>query len=928
MTVNNLGLAYADRIQGDRAENLERAIHYYRQALQVRTKETHATDWALTMMNLGIAYTERIKSRPEMNMEKAIRAFQRALTVLTQKKWPYDWALVNNNMADAYLKRIKGEQAENIEIAIESCQRALSVRTKSAMPAAWAMTMVNLGNAYLKRIHGDMETNLEMAIQAYEQALTAQSRKTFPNAWARLCVNLAMVYRKRTKGNPKENQERAIQLYRKAMLVITPKTLPRSWANANLAFSLAYKNRISGRRSRNIKRAKELNQNAMTVFNQESAPFQWAACMQNYGTIFVIQARGKIKRHLQEALTFLKQSLKVFMPNKHPTKCLEVYKLLGMIYMTLKQWSDSHHAFMEAINAGYNSLIESFTDTGRRTVFSETSYFYSYAAFCLVKCKKYREALLLLESGKSRFLIEALRLHELIVAKIPDGTRGEIAKRRKRQQMLNWEMTSTDSPQRRRVLAEDLEENQKALFTTLKHIRNKYPKTRSSEMSLSDLLILIPKGGAIIAPMITNQGCFVFVLPHGAKDINARHVLELPNFTDNYINLYLRGSQEAGWPGWLASLKTFESRSIHTRGNLGQMGASKIPEVPLSATGGSSKSLPGSLDHFGTILGNKVERLTRFKETLLTIGTNIWHYFMGPLHHFLADMNIKPGSHLVMLPQGGLGAFPLHAAWHGKKGEEKYFLDDYTLSYAPGAFALDFGRRRLNKIMKKKPSLLAIINPEDNLPHAESEGETIAKLFARDTVQELRHHKATSKSILLKLPRATYLHFACHGFHNQQNPTLSGIRLARNQSATLGDFISKWDLSQVRLVVLSACETLVTEALVSPDEFVGLPAGILQAGASGVIGSLWPVEDLSTALLMGRFYIFLLQEGDEPAHALRKAQFWLRDITVGELLRSDKTWFISQTFKNNLALRFGFHEDDERPFAHTYFWSAFGFFGI
>jgi CHAT domain-containing protein len=48
-----------------------------------------------------------------------------------------------------------------------------------------------------------------------------------------------------------------------------------------------------------------------------------------------------------------------------------------------------------------------------------------------------------------------------------------------------------------------------------------------------------------------------------------------------------------------------------------------------------------------------------------------------------------------------------------------------------------------------------------------------------------------------------------------------------------------------------------------------------------VAGSLWSVPDLSTALLVRKFYRNL-RAGDSPAQALRQAQRWLRDSTWAE----------------------------------------------
>ena len=51
---------------------------------------------------------------------------------------------------------------------------------------------------------------------------------------------------------------------------------------------------------------------------------------------------------------------------------------------------------------------------------------------------------------------------------------------------------------------------------------------------------------------------------------------------------------------------------------------------------------------------------------------------------------------------------------------------------------------------------------------------------------------------------------------------------------------------------------------------IGLPAGFLQAGVPGVVATLWPVNDRSTAVLVAEFYRLLLAERQDPATALRR----------------------------------------------------------
>ena len=63
---------------------------------------------------------------------------------------------------------------------------------------------------------------------------------------------------------------------------------------------------------------------------------------------------------------------------------------------------------------------------------------------------------------------------------------------------------------------------------------------------------------------------------------------------------------------------------------------------------------------------------------------------------------------------------------------------------------------------------------------------------------------------------------------------------------------------------------------------IALPTGLAQAGVAGVAASLWSVSEVSTMMLMARFYDLWRKEGLTPAEALRQAQRWLRDTTNGE----------------------------------------------
>ncbi|MEH2306910.1 tetratricopeptide repeat protein, partial [Nostoc sp.] len=213
MTQNNLGIAYRNRIKGERTENIEKAIAAYFAALEIYTRSAFPEKWAMTQNNLGTAYRNRIKGERAENIEKAIAAYSAALEVYTRNAFPVDWAMTQNNLGTVYRNRIKGERAENIESAIAAYSAALSVRTRSAFPVDWAMTQNNLGIVYGDRIKGERAENIEKAIAAYSAALEVYTRNAFPEKWAMTQNNLGIAYGDRIKGERAENIEKAIAAY-------------------------------------------------------------------------------------------------------------------------------------------------------------------------------------------------------------------------------------------------------------------------------------------------------------------------------------------------------------------------------------------------------------------------------------------------------------------------------------------------------------------------------------------------------------------------------------------------------------------------------------------------------------------------------------------------------------------------------------------
>jgi CHAT domain-containing protein/uncharacterized protein HemY len=124
------------------------------------------------------------------------------------------------------------------------------------------------------------------------------------------------------------------------------------------------------------------------------------------------------------------------------------------------------------------------------------------------------------------------------------------------------------------------------------------------------------------------------------------------------------------------------------------------------------------------------------------------------------------------------------------------------------------------------------------------------------------------------------VHFATHGVVNSERPELSGIVLSLfdNNGNSQNGFLRLHDIYSLNLpadlIVLSACSTGLGKE-VRGEGLIGLTRGFMYAGASGVIASLWKVDDDATAELMKHFYDALFQKGMTPAAALRDAQLTL-----------------------------------------------------
>ncbi len=339
---------------------------------------------------------------------------------------------------------------------------------------------------------------------------------------------------------------------------------------------------------------------------------------------------------------------------------------------------------------------------------------------------------------------------------------------------------------------------------------------------------------------------------------------------------------------------------------------------------------------------------TALADGLPTVGTSL----IGPVAARLRELGARG---VVLLPTGLLGLLPLHAAPYPVDGETRCLLDEFDVSHTPGALVLRAARAALAAREARPAVLVGVGNPQPHpqpLAFARAELEEVARFFPDGASHPLYETAATEPALVDLLPQATHVHLACHGRFDADTPLDSCLELARPDPPLPDDDEGRVRLEEIlagdwfghtRLVVLSACQTAITDARRLPDEAIGLPAGLLQAGVPGVIGTLWSVDDLSTTLLMTQFYAYHRQ-GDPatgegplpPAAALRRAQVWLKTRTADDLVTllaahrsvasaaEQRSGTRMSTADAGAGLRqLGLEDPASRPYAEPYYWAPF-----
>ncbi|MEG4284971.1 CHAT domain-containing protein [Microcoleus sp. A006_D1] len=915
----NLSIDISNFPRGNRANNIEVAISGYQVVLSNR--EPGSENWAQTQNNLAVAYSERIRGEKAENIEMAIASYTAALTVRTREAFPKDWAQTQNNLAGAYCNRIRGEKAENIEMAIAFYTAALAVYTREAFPQDWATTQHNLAGAYCNRIRGEKAENIEYGIASLTAALAVYTREAFPQDWAMTQHSLANAYSERIRGEKAENIEYAITSYTVALEVLTREAFPEYWAQTQHSLANAYSERIRGEKAENIELVIAFYTSALEVLTREAFPQDWAQTQNNLANTYCDRIRGEKAENIELAIAFYTAALEVRTREAFPQNHAETLFNLGLTYREVFNLQLAHNTFAAAIDTVEFLRGEIHSgDESKQKLAEEWNKLYRNMVEVCIKLKNYTEAIEYVERSKARNLVELLATRDLYPkGDIPETVINELSRLRREidveQRRLNNQQTNRNSNRGtisgERSLQIDTVQTTSRDSTHLTQLRQQL-----DELLIRDIKPIDPD----------------FLLTQEVKSISYSDIQALTAENTAIIQWYILGDK------FLTFIIT--------------------PQSPNPIVWQSSKTDFQALINWRAeyLADYQKEDKTEWRENLaprLQSLSEILH-----LNEILGRMP-KHCDQLILIPHRFLHLFPLHALPVSHETWQRFnpqtqsaeptnpcLLDCFKqgVRYSPSCQLLQQAQRR------KRPNfthLFAVQNPTNDLKFTDLEVPAISQHFhPKDILIQSDAKKSVIDDSRLRIAHCA--HFSCHGYFNFKQPLRSALLLAdcelpppppeenptrylplRNgktldltKCLTLADIFAL-DFRECRLVVLSACETGISDFSSISDEYISLPSGFLVAGSSSVVPTLWAVSDLSTSFLMIKFYQ-LLKAGLSVSLALNSAQLWLRDATKEDLQAWTSKLTLSFTQKIvQLPALFNKMEANAKPFQSPYHWAAF-----
>ncbi|WP_445248144.1 CHAT domain-containing protein [Microcoleus sp. OTE_8_concoct_300] len=833
------------------------------------------------------------------NLEIAIAGDEIALTVFTRQEYAKDWAMTQSNLGNDYGGRIRGEKAENLELAIDAFVASLEIYTREVFPQNWAGTKNNLGIAYGDRIRGEKAENLELAIAAYLASLEIYTREVFPQYWAMTQNNLGIAYRNRIKGETDQNLELAIAAYLASLEIYTREAFPQNWAGTKNNLGNAYSDRIKGETDQNLELAIAAYLASLEIYTPKVFPQYWADTQNNLGNAYRYRIRGEKAENLERAIAAFLASLEIRTRAAFPINNVETLYNLGLANQENSQLPEAYNSFKTAIETveSMRSEIIIGGEADRQKLAEEWNKLYQDMVEVCLQMENKTAALEYIERSKTRNLVELFHKSRNLPQNVQRISFQEIRSLLGEDEaILEWYISQesfkvftitrdSTQPDVWESLYQDLQALEEFQQEYIDDYINQPENWRNQLETRLEKLAKILHIDKIISHLPKNCQRLILV------PFRYLHLLPLHALTSRRLrqNVEETGSLLELFPGGVRYTPSCQLLQLSQRVNpTGEessptrLFAIQNPTEDLDFTDIEVEAIAKSFNPAEVLIREKASKTGLQQQLAALQNADIAHFSCHGFFDFsnprksaliLAGAKITPLN--PPLPRGETGEdFPLR---RGETGE------DFPLPC--GEIGEDF----------------PLVNGETGEDFPLVNGETG------------------------EVPPLT------KGGLGGVSSDKSYIRSRRGETFDIAECLTleeifDFRLSKCSLVTLSACETGLTDIRDNTDEYIGLPSGFFYAGATSVISTLWAVNDVSTAILMIKFYEIFLSETRPPvAIALRESQLWLKEATVQDLV----DWvasckLISDESKEEMqnSIKFAQRPENKR-YQSPYFWAAF-----
>ncbi len=258
---------------------------------------------------------------------------------------------------------------------------------------------------------------------------------------------------------------------------------------------------------------------------------------------------------------------------------------------------------------------------------------------------------------------------------------------------------------------------------------------------------------------------------------------------------------------------------------------------------------------------------------VMEAGLKLYNWLIKPIE---SHLKITGAKTIIYAPDGQLRYIPLAALYDG----QNWLVERFKINNITAASLMDLTpRKNIN------PQILAgalnegsynfkVVETEFNfagLPFAGVEVENLETIFPE--TNKLLGNAFTREAIESNMDSYNIVHFATHAAFVNGHPEESFILFGDGTRASLRE-VENWNLKDVELVVLSACQTGLGKKLGNGAEILGFGYQMQVAGAAASLATLWRVDDQGTHEFMNDFYA-ALKNGLSKAEAVQKAQISL-----------------------------------------------------